>query len=30
MGDYLFTDATSGDEVRVECTFGYLARGSQP
>ena len=23
MGDYLFTDATSGDEVRVEYTFGY-------
>ena len=23
MGDYVFTDATSGDEVRVEYTFGY-------
>merc|ERR1712151_95837 len=23
MGDYIFTDATSGDEVRVEYTFGY-------
>merc|ERR1719331_3677514 len=23
MGDYLFTDATSGDKVRVEYTFGY-------
>jgi len=23
MGDYLFTDATSGDEVRVEYTFAY-------
>jgi len=23
MGDYIFVDATSGDEVRVEYTFGY-------
>merc|ERR1719245_1583935 len=23
MGDYVFTDATTGDEVRVEYTFGY-------
>merc|ERR1719208_584814 len=23
MGDYVFTDATSGDKVRVEYTFGY-------
>merc|ERR1711871_1629107 len=23
MGDYVFVDATSGDEVRVEYTFGY-------
>merc|ERR1719353_932173 len=23
MGDYVFTDASSGDEVRVEYTFGY-------
>ena len=23
MGDYVFTDSTSGDEVRVEYTFGY-------
>jgi len=23
MGDYIFTDATSGDEVRVEYSFGY-------
>merc|ERR1712050_220931 len=23
MGDYVFTEATSGDEVRVEYTFGY-------
>ena len=23
MGDYIFTDATSGDKVRVEYTFGY-------
>ena len=23
MGDYVFTDATSGGEVRVEYTFGY-------
>merc|ERR1712087_114659 len=23
MGDYMFTDATSGDKVRVEYTFGY-------
>merc|ERR1719182_315979 len=23
MGDYVFTDATSGDEVRVEYTFAY-------
>merc|ERR1719382_2267330 len=23
MGDYVFTDATSGDDVRVEYTFGY-------
>ena len=23
MGDYVFTDATSGDEVRVEYSFGY-------
>merc|ERR1719163_2443021 len=23
MGDYVFTDATSGDEVKVEYTFGY-------
>jgi len=23
MGAYTFTDATSGDEVKVEYTFGY-------
>ena len=23
MGDYVFTDMTSGDKVRVEYTFGY-------
>ena len=23
MGDYVFTDATSGDKVRVEYTFAY-------
>ena len=23
MGDYVFTDATSGEQVRVEYTFGY-------
>merc|ERR1719261_2425404 len=23
MGDYIFTDATNGDKVRVEYTFGY-------
>merc|ERR1719440_275419 len=23
MGDYVFTDATTGDKVRVEYTFGY-------
>merc|ERR1740138_615139 len=23
MGDYIFTDATSGDNVRVEYTFAY-------
>ena len=23
MGDYVFVDATSGDNVRVEYTFGY-------
>ena len=23
MGDYVFVDATTGDEVRVEYTFGY-------
>merc|ERR1711972_1213162 len=27
MGDYVFTDATSGDEVRVEYTFGYKRCG---
>ena len=23
MGSYLFTDATTGDDVKVEYTFGY-------
>ena len=27
MGDYVFTDATSGDKVRVEYTFGYKRCG---
>ena len=27
MGDYVFVDATSGDEVRVEYTFGISWRG---